>query len=208
MSTTATVVILFVALVVLVVAVIAVMRARERRQLRSTFGDEYDRTLERTGKRRDAERDLSERKAEHDQLQLRDLTPAARARYLERWQQIQARFVDAPVPALAEADTLLSQLLGERGYPSDSDAEQQGRLLSVEHTRVIESFRAGHAIEQANSGSGADTEQVRQGMLHFRTVFEEVLGDSGSTGDVYPDEPQRPDRIDLTDPARDRATGR
>jgi hypothetical protein len=196
MSTTVTVVILIVAVVVLAAIVMSVMKARQRRELRSTFGDEYDRTVDRTGKRRDAERDLAERKAQHDELQLRELSPASRARYLESWQQIQTRFVDAPVPALADADRLLTQLMAERGYPTDGDVEQQGRLLSVEHTRVIESFRAGHAIEQANSAAGADTEQVRQGMLHFREVFEDVLGDSTTTTDAYPDE------VDLTEAER------
>jgi hypothetical protein len=190
MSTAVTIVVVLVVLVVAAAVVMAALAAKRRRDLRESFGDEYDRTVERTGKRRDAERDLAERKAAHDELELRELSPASRARYADSWQQIQNRFVDAPVPALAEADRLLTQLMAERGYPTDVDVDQQDRLLSVEHTNVIESFRAGHAIELANQGADADTEQVRQAMLHFRSVFEDVLGDVPMGLDAYPEDAQ------------------
>jgi hypothetical protein len=181
--------VLIVALVVLALVVLALVvaarRRRRRQELQGTFGAEYDRTVEGAGKRRDAERELAERKQRHDALTIRPLSPASRQRYLAGWDGVQARFVDRPVLALTEADQLVTQLMAERGYPTDGVRTQE-EMLSVEHTAVLDSFRAGHAIEQANRQDSADTEQVRQGMLHFRAVFEALLDDG--TSDPYPAE--------------------
>ncbi len=189
MSTTA-IVILVVAVVValLVVAVfLAAAKKRKRReQLRETYGPEYDRTVESSDKRKHAERELLERKERHDELDIRPLSDASRQRYLTAWDGVQNRFVDSPVLALSEADALLTRMLEERGFPTD-DVRTQHDMLSVEHAHVLESFRAGHAIEQRNNTGSADTEQVRQGMLHFRQVFEELVSE-GKGGEPYPDE--------------------
>lgn len=181
MSTTQ--VLIVVVLVVLVaVAAAAALAARRRKrteQLRGTFGDEYDRTVDGAGGRRDAERDLADRKDRHDKLEIRPLSPASRERYVADWQGVQGRFVDSPVRALSEADDLLTRMLAERGFPSD-DVRTQEEMLSVEHAHVLDGFRAGHAIEQANAGQDASTEQVRQGMLHFRQVFDDLVDDGPS----------------------------
>lgn len=196
MSTTE-IVILVVAIVVVLLVVVAVVAAKRRKQtqeLRNTFGSEYDRTVDGSDKRRNAERELAERKARHDSLEIRPLTSASRQRYLTAWSGVQNRFVDAPVLALSEADALVTQLLAERGFPTD-DVRTQEDMLSVEHADVLEGFRAGHAIEQQNTTGSADTEQVRQGMLHFREVFESLVGEAN--GEPYPADEQQ-------EPARDR----
>lgn len=180
-----------VALVVAVVVVLLVLaavaavlkRRRQREELRSTYGAEYDRTVEQADKRRHAERELAERKERHDSLQIRPLPEASRQRYLTAWDGVQNRFIDSPVLALSEADALLTRMLAERGFPTD-DVRTQEDMLSVEHAHLLESFRAGHAIEQQNTTGNADTEQVRQGMLHFRQVFEELVSEGGS--EPYP----------------------
>ena len=179
--TTAQIVLLVVGLLVLA-AVVAALRAAQRkrtrrRELQSTFGPEYDRTVETSDRKRDAERALADRKARHEQLDIRPLSAASRQRYLTAWDGVQSRFVDAPVLALSEADALLTRLLAERGFPTD-DVRTQEEMLSVEHTHVLDGFRAGHAIEQANTTDHADTEQVRQGMLHFREVFEALVSEN------------------------------
>lgn len=170
-----------------VVALLAVSRRKKRtEQLRGTFGEEYDRTVQGSGKRRDAERELADRQQRHAQLDIRPLSSASRQRYLTAWEGVQSRFVDSPVLALSEADALLTRLLAERGFPTD-DVRTSEEMLSVEHGRVLDGFRAGHAIEQANTTERANTEQVRQGMLHFREVFEELVSEErGSTGEPYP----------------------
>lgn len=185
--TTTQIVILVVAVVVVLALVaalvVAARRRRQREQLRGTFGQEYDRTVESSDKRRDAERELLERKERHDALDIRPLSAASRQRYLTAWDGVQTRFVDSPVLALSEADALVTRLLAERGFPTD-DVRTQEDMLSVEHAHVLDGFRAGHAIEQANTVGSADTEQVRQGMLHFREVFEELVSEGGN--DPYP----------------------
>jgi hypothetical protein len=186
MTTTEIVVLIVALLVVLAVvaAVVAFSRKRKRSQeLRRTFGSEYDRTVETSDKRRDAERELAERKARHDTLEIRPLSAASRQRYLTAWDGVQTRFIDSPVLALSEADALLTQLLAERGFPTD-DVRTQEDMLSVEHGHILDGFRAGHAIEQQNTTNRADTEQVRQGMLHFRQVFEELV--SEGSREPYP----------------------
>ena len=187
MSTTQIVVLsvaVVVALVLVAVVVAAAKRRRRTQELRGTFGTEYDRTVEARDKRRDAEKELAERKERHDALDLRPLSAASRHRYMTAWEGVQGRFVDAPVLALSEADALLTQLLAERGYPTD-DVRTQEDMLSVEDTHLLESFRAGHAIEQQNTTGNADTEQVRQGMLHFRQVFLALVSEPT---DPYPTE--------------------
>lgn len=183
MSTTTAVIIVVVVLVVLAIIAFAVSAAKRKRRtaaLQGTFGSEYDRTVEQSGGRRDAERELAGRKAQHEQLDIRPLTAASRERYMTSWAAVQARFVDDPVLAFTEADHLVTRLMQDRGYPT-GDAEKQAGLLSVEHGRVVDNYRAGHQIEQITTSSRSDTEQVRQGMLHFRTVFEELLGDDGES---------------------------
>ena len=177
-----------VVLVLLVAGLLAAARKRRRRaELRETFGPEYDRTVAGAGTRRDAERQLAERKQRHDALTIRPLSAASRQRYLTAWGGVQARFIDQPVLALSEADHLVTRVMAERGYPTDGMRTQED-MLSVEHATVLDNFRAGHAIEQANRSDAADTEQVRQGMLHFRAVFEELV--SEGDGDPYPAGPQ------------------
>jgi len=188
MSTTTVVVIVATIVLVLIIAVVAAAAKRRRRTsgLQGTFGPEYDRTVEQTGGRRDAERELFRRKAKHNQLDIRPLTAASRERYLTSWTALQTRFMDDPVLAFTEADHLVNRVMQDRGYPTD-DVEEEAGLLSVQHGLIVDNYRAGHRIEQVTTSSRSDTEQVRQGMLHFRTVFEELLGDDG---EGYPaDEP-------------------
>ena len=182
----ALVVALLVVAAIIAVALVVARRRKHTEELRGTFGNEYDRTVEGSDKRRDAERELAARKQRHAELEIRPLPEASRRRYTTAWEGVQTRFVDSPVLALSEADALLTQVLHERGFPTD-DVRTQADMLSVEHSHVLERFRAGHDIETRNSTGHADTEQVRQGMLHFRSVFEELVSET-------PDRPATPRR--------------
>lgn len=205
MSNDTVVTVIAVAAVVLVAALIAMAFSRQRRsaRLKDTFGPEYDRTVEETGKRRQAERDLAARRDEHAKLELRDLTPAARERYAAEWTDVQARFVDEPVVALTLADSLVTRLMGERGYPTD-DFETRERLLSVEHNRVLDGYRSAHQVELSSRSNEATTETIRRAMLDFRQVFENLMGDTDRDADVYPAESAPRDRDDVPEqpPAR------
>jgi hypothetical protein len=171
-------VILAVVVIVVIAAVAWVMMQRKRTTtLRETFGSEYDRTMQRTGDRRVAESELDERRARREGLDIRPLDPTARQRYASRWNEVQARFVDDPRGALDEADQLVIVVMGERGYPMD-DFDDRASTVSVDHPDVVENYRAAHTISQRATGSmGASTEEMRQGLVHYRALFAELLQD-------------------------------
>jgi len=176
---TALIIVLIVVVALAIIGLVAYSARSKRRSanLQAGFGSEYDRTVAASDKRRDAERELIARQEEHDQLTLRPLSESARVRYQDNWTAIQAKFVDAPALTLSEADALVTQLLADRGYPTEG-FEDQARLLSVEHAHVLEDYRQGHEVEVSNRAGTADTEAVRGAMLQFRRVFEDVMGES------------------------------
>ena len=155
-----------------------------RRELQQRFGPEYDRTVEESDNRLAAEKELRERESRHAELELRELDPAARARYTEQWQQIQTRFVDAPENAVGAADELVTELIAERGYPTD-DYDERLSHLSVEHARVLSDYREAHDINLRNQRGEATTEQLRLAVLHYRSLVTDLLGDE--TADVTDD---------------------
>ena len=163
--------------VVVIIALLAVVIARRRRSqgLQTRFGPEYPRTVARADDRRAAEAQLAEREQRHRQLDIVELEPAARARYLEAWRAAQGRFVDDPATATREADTLVTEVLGDRGYPVE-DFEQQADDISVEHPDVVENYRAAHVVALANDQGLASTEDLRQAFVHYRSLFAELLG--------------------------------
>ena len=163
--------------VVVIIALLAVVVARRRRSegLQTRFGPEYPRTVARAGDRRAAEAQLAEREQRHRQLEIVELEPAARARYLEAWRAAQGRFVDDPATAIREADALVTEVLGERGYPVE-DFEQQADDISVDHPDVVENYRAAQVLALANDQGLASTEDLRQAFVHYRSLFAELLG--------------------------------
>lgn len=166
--------------VVIAVVVIAViwraLAARRTRGLKERFGPEYDRAARTAGSRRKAEAELAARQERREQLHIRPLSSESRARYARQWETIQAQFVDSPQGAVASADGLVSSVMSERGYPMD-DFEQRAADVSVDHPEVVENYRRAHAIYERSTGGEADTEDVRQAMQHYRSLFDELLGD-------------------------------
>lgn len=158
------------ALVVVSLAAVAVSRKRRSQQLQEGFGPEYDRVVDETGDRRAAERELRERQERHDDLDIRELSEGAQARYTEEWRRVQARFVDEPVAAVAEADELLQRVMKERGYPVADDFERRAADVSVDYPDVVENFREGHHLREKE-----DTESLRRAMVHFRALFDELV---------------------------------
>src|SRR5205823_14568822 len=99
-------------------------------------------------------------------------TAAERDRYAIEWKKIEARFVERPTTAVVEADELIRDAMRTRGYPI-ADFEKYAALLSVKHPRVVEHYRAGHRAIETHAAS---TEDLRQAMLHYRALFEELTG--------------------------------
>jgi type I site-specific restriction endonuclease len=165
-----------VVLVVVGLTMIAAER-RQRGRLKETFGPEYHRAVAGSARRREAERELVERKRRHDRLDIRPLSSAARERFRDDWQSVQTRFVDDPEGAARSADALVARLMEERGYPAHVDAERRAADLSVEHAHVVGQYRRGQALLADLDDSEDATESLRQAMKCFRTAFEELLED-------------------------------
>jgi ABC-type nickel/cobalt efflux system permease component RcnA len=173
---------LVIALAVIVVLGIAAwlfFRKRRTERLRTQFGGtEYDRAVKEDGSRRHAEAGLKERTERVESLNIRPLAPGDRARFVESWSRVQARFVDGPGGAVTEADQLLGDVMSTRGYPV-SDFEQRAADISVDHPLVLENYRTAHEIALRQTSGQANTEDLRQAMIHYRTLFEELVGDPG-----------------------------
>jgi hypothetical protein len=162
------------AAVVVLLAIWSAVRASRRRRLQSAFGPEYDRAVADSPTRREAEAELAERQKRREEFDIRPLSPGARDRYLREWEAAQARFVDDPQQAVGEADELIQQVMRDRGYPVE-DFDQRAADLSVDHPQVVDNYRAGHAISRKTVRGDVDTEELRQAMVHYRALFEELL---------------------------------
>jgi hypothetical protein len=171
-----------VAVVIIVVLLIAyaAWQKRQRSSLQTKFGPEYDRAVTESDSRRQAEKDLLERQKRHEALNLTELEPATRERHMESWRQTQSRFVDAPAEAVRDADRLVGQVMTDRGYPMDN-FEQRAADISVDHPDIVENYRAAHGISLASDHGQATTEDLRQAMVHYRSLFESLLGTGATT---------------------------
>ncbi|HET7311935.1 MAG TPA: hypothetical protein VFJ17_11495 [Mycobacteriales bacterium] len=179
-GTALTIVIVVAALVVVAAIALAVIQSRRRRALKDRFGPEYDRTIDLTDNKRQAERDLRERAAQRDQLDIRDLTPAAASRYQEQWLLVQQRFVDTPADAVRDAQQLVTTVMRDRGYPTD-DSDERESMLSVDHADIVDRYRSATQIEARSQAGTATTEDLRQAMQHYRALFDALLGDALAT---------------------------
>jgi hypothetical protein len=167
----------FVVVLVIVMAAVRLLRKRRTERLRTKFGDvEYARAVEKDGSRRQAEAALEGRTQRVEGFHLRPLAEADRARFVEAWRGVQSRFVDGPAGAVTEADKLLGDVMSTRGYPV-SDFEQRSADISVDHPLVLANYRTAHEIALKQTRGQANTEELRQAMVHYRTLFEELISE-------------------------------
>jgi hypothetical protein len=165
--------------VILVIAVLAWMYVQQRRSttasLRQQFGPEYERAVHQQGSERKAEAKLVDRQERVEKLNIRDLDPMERERFSKQWESVQSRFVDSPRGAVAEADDLVSSLMKTRGYLV-SDFDQRAADISVDHPRVVEDYRFAHdiALRIRIGKNGANTEDLRAAMIHYRSLLDEL----------------------------------
>jgi FtsZ-interacting cell division protein ZipA len=174
MDTWVWIVIAVVAVIVLLAIVWSATRAKRSRSLQDQFGREYDRTVDETGDRRAAEKELRDRQKQHEQLDIRPLSPESRDRYARRWQSTQTRFVDDPRGAVAEADTLVQEVMKERGYPT-KDFDRRVADISVAHPDLVDKYRTADGIARASERGEASTEDMRHSVRHYRALFAELL---------------------------------
>jgi hypothetical protein len=147
--------------------------------LRQKFGTEYEHAVKEKGWKK-GERDLVERTREVEQYPIRALNPGERDRFRRDWAKVEQHFIERPTTAVVEADELVAEIMRLEGYPM-GDFEKHASLLSVKHPRVVHHYRAGHKVMSGAPGS-ASTEDLRQAMLHYRTLFDELIGENA--GDV------------------------
>jgi hypothetical protein len=147
---------------------------RRAAALRRRFGAEYDRVIAEYGGQRRGEAELRARLRRHQALPLRPLADAEREQFSGAWQSAQTSFVDAPSTGLRDADLLVLQVLRERGYPTEG-VEERVKMVSVDHPDLVEHYRCAHAVAVANENENATTEQLRQAMVDFGYLFDDLL---------------------------------
>ncbi|MFD9187979.1 hypothetical protein ACFWCA_07125 [Streptomyces phaeochromogenes] len=175
-------------LIVVAVALVAAVVARSvaargaggGRGLKRRFGPEYDRAVARhDGDTKAAEHELEERVKRHGSLREQPLESSARERYMVRWTAVQEQFVDSPRDAVVEADRLIAEVAGARGFPDGSRHDEQLDALSVHHAHHVHGYRRVHRAAHApTNGSGAGpaagTEELREALVEARGLFQDL----------------------------------
>ena len=173
-------------LLVLVLAagvVMLIVENRRRANLRSKFGPEYARTVETAGSSRKAEAELQEREKRVAAFSIHPLSLQQVDMFTDAWMKVQTQFVDDPQGAVSRADVLLTEVMEVRGYPI-VDFERRSADLSVDHPEVVQNYRAAHDIAIRHARGEADTEDLRQAMIHYRALFEELVHEPGEPDDA------------------------
>jgi hypothetical protein len=178
MSAGTIVVIVVVVIIVAVLIAVASLAAR-RRRLQQRFGPEYDRAVEGSDSRLKAEAELAEREKRVKGFEIRPLDPAARDRYSAQWTTIQQQFVDSPSEAVAAAQSLITSVMADEGYPTD-DTSQMTDDLSVDHAETLGHYRTAQDISGRVADGSASTEDLRQAMVHYRALFQSLLCDGAA----------------------------
>jgi hypothetical protein len=169
-------------MLIVIVAVIAVVLVgawlivaqRRRERLRTRFGPEYERTLRDAGDARRAESILANRETRVSRYQIRPLSPEEAQRFGKAWRAMQAKFVDDPPVAVRDADALITEIMSLRGYPM-TDFDRRAEDLSVDHPHVVQYYRDAHGVADRNARNEATTEDLRQALVSYRKLFEDLL---------------------------------
>ena len=163
-------------LIIVAIAVAALIYFQKQRtkRLRNKYGPEYDRLTNEYGSAKRAESDLDHREKRLAKINIRALSKEETDRFAESWRAVQAGFVDDPSAAVGNADNLVGDLMKTRGYPM-GDFEQRAADISVDHPRVVEHYRAAHTIASRTERGDVNTEDMRQAMVHYRALFDELI---------------------------------
>ena len=160
--------------VLAVIGVWLLMKRRRSAALRARFGPEYDRVLQSTSTAAEAERELQQRQRRVESFSLRALSREQAEQFTDSWRMVQARFVDDPHGAVVDADRLIEDVMRTRGYPIE-DTDRRLDDLSVDHAPVVSHYRAGRDLVERHGRGDANTEDLRQAMVHFRALFDELV---------------------------------
>ncbi len=174
-TTTITIIAVVLALVIagVILAPIFVRRKRAER-LHDQFGTEYEHTVQALGDEKKAQTELEERQKHVEDLDIHPLSVNERERYQADWAAVQSKFVDEPGQAIVDADRLIMEVMQMRAYPV-SDFEQRAADVSVSYPALVSNYRAARDIAIKNEQHMADTEELRQAMIYYRSLFEDLL---------------------------------
>ena len=170
---------IFIAVVVILVimgVIMAPIFAKRKRSdtFHDKFGTEYDRTVDNMGNEKKAQKELADRQKHVDTLNIRPLSVGERERYQGDWTAVQAKFVDQPGQATVEADHLIMEVMQLRNYPV-SDFDQRAADISINYPELVSNYRLARAIAIKNEQHKADTEELRQALVYYRALFNELL---------------------------------
>jgi len=175
MNTTYIIIAVVLALVILGAVLGPVMARRKRSdRLHDQFGSEYDHTVQVLGDEKKAQTELEERQKYVQSLDIRPLSVNEHKRYVADWATVQSEFVDEPGQAIIDADRLIMEVMQLRAYPL-SDFEQRAADVSVSYPTLVSNYRAARVIALKNEEHQADTEELRQAMIYYRSLFDELL---------------------------------
>ncbi len=181
MNTTTIVILAFFAVAVIMAIAIAIWfstKAKRTKQLRAKFGPEYNRVARAEGDTRQGEQVLQERQKRVEKLNIVTLTEQQRDDFARAWEHEQARFVDNPSTAVANADVLVQEVMKVCGYPV-TDFEQRVADVSVDHPAVAQNYRIAHDIAVRHEREDVGIEKLREAILHYRALFADLLHDGG-----------------------------
>lgn len=175
MNTTYTIITVILILVIFGAILGADFARRKRSQrLHDRFGPEYDKAVQTMGGEKKAQTELDERQKHVDTLDIRPLSDRERERYLADWSAVQSKFVDEPGQAIVAADRLIIEVMQIRAYPV-SDFEQRAADISIKYPALVSNYRAAREIAVKNEQNQANTEELRQAMIYYRSLFDELL---------------------------------
>jgi hypothetical protein len=163
-------------IIITVVVVWMFLASRKRSErLQDHFGPEYERTVQSLGDEEKAQAELVKRQKHVNALDIRPLSDVERERYLADWTTVQSKFVDEPGSAIVEADHMIMDVMRIRAYPV-ADFEQRAADVSVSYPTLVSNYRAAREIALKNTQQQASTEELRQAMIYYRSLFEEIVG--------------------------------
>jgi len=173
---TLTITIIAVLVVVIIGVILGLVFTRRNRseRLHKQFGPEYDRTVQTMGGEKKAQTELNERQKHVETLDIRPLSVSERERYLAEWTAVQSKFVDEPGQAIVDADRLIIEVMQIRGYPV-SDFDQRAADISIKYPALVSNYRGSREIAIKNKQNQANTEELRQAMIYYRSLFDELL---------------------------------
>ncbi len=169
-----------------VLAYVFYFRQRTKR-LKEDFGPEYNRAVEEVGNRKQAEDVLASRQERIESFRIRKLEPEEREQFLKKWKTIRADFVNDPGVEVEEADRVITEIMLARGYPM-TQFDQRVENLSVNHPEVVSLYRQAHSVAVKNRQSNVNTEELRQAMLKYQALFDELL-------DLHESSSQEPEKM-------------